>query len=226
MDKADTLQPFTAKDRRLFLRGKKGGLLRPYLLEIRDFGDRLRGHYSRRDQMRMACSCDADPFFLQYGIMMPHLYGITLSADSVGADCCIGQNVTIGTNNRRRRPGEHTPGFRPRLGNLVFIYAGAIISGEIAIGDCSIIAAGSIVTKDVPPKSIVYGRNEIRPLSSHHYNSLAMVLFHCYRIYELLPGLVCRGRVMYIDTDYRSKRLKLVQAMDTGEFPETVEGLF
>lgn len=43
------------------------------------------------------------------------------------------------------------------IGNDVWIGYGAIIIGGVTIGDGSIIAAGSVVTKDVPPMSIVGG---------------------------------------------------------------------
>lgn len=43
------------------------------------------------------------------------------------------------------------------VGNDVWIGHGAIIIGGVKIGDGSIIAAGSVVTKDVPPMSIVGG---------------------------------------------------------------------
>ena len=38
-----------------------------------------------------------------------------------------------------------------------YIGAGAIILPEVTIGECSIVAAGAVVTKDVPPRTIVAG---------------------------------------------------------------------
>lgn len=43
------------------------------------------------------------------------------------------------------------------IGNDVWIGHGAIIMGGVEIGEGSVIAAGSVVTKDVPPFSIVGG---------------------------------------------------------------------
>lgn len=43
------------------------------------------------------------------------------------------------------------------VGNDVWIGHGAIIMGGVKIGDGSIIAAGSVVTKDIPPMHIVGG---------------------------------------------------------------------
>jgi acetyltransferase-like isoleucine patch superfamily enzyme len=44
-----------------------------------------------------------------------------------------------------------------RIGKHCFIGARSIILPGLAIGDESIVAAGSVVTKDVPPRSIVAG---------------------------------------------------------------------
>ena len=43
------------------------------------------------------------------------------------------------------------------VGNDVWIGVGAIINSEISIGDGSVIGAGAVITKDVPPYSIVVG---------------------------------------------------------------------
>jgi acetyltransferase-like isoleucine patch superfamily enzyme len=44
-----------------------------------------------------------------------------------------------------------------RIGKHCFIGARSIILPGLTIGDESIVAAGSVVTKDVPPRSIVAG---------------------------------------------------------------------
>lgn len=46
----------------------------------------------------------------------------------------------------------------------VFIGANAIIIGDVKIGPNAIVAAGSVVTKDVPPNSVV-GGNPARVIS-------------------------------------------------------------
>ena len=51
----------------------------------------------------------------------------------------------------------------PIIENNVFIGFGSKIIGGIKIGRYSYIAAGAIVTKDVPPKSIAAGINKIVP---------------------------------------------------------------
>lgn len=44
-----------------------------------------------------------------------------------------------------------------KIGKNCFVGANSIILPGVSIGDSSIIAAGSVVTKDVPPNSIVAG---------------------------------------------------------------------
>jgi serine acetyltransferase len=147
--------------------------------------------------------------------MIPHAYGITLSVDEIGADCCIGHNVTLGTN-RRNMPVEegYADGYKPRVGNLVNFYANAIISGEITIGDCVIIAANAFVDKDVPGMSIVYGHNQIKPLHNHHIRYLQSVLYHCINEYKLISGLTYRNGKLYIDTEYAARRASLTQELE------------
>ncbi len=51
----------------------------------------------------------------------------------------------------------------PTLEDGVFVFAGACVLGPITIGHDSYIGANAIVTKDVPPNSIVVGYNIIKP---------------------------------------------------------------
>ena len=46
---------------------------------------------------------------------------------------------------------------QPAIGNDVWIARGAIVLRGVTIGDGAVIAAGSVVTKDVPPFAIVAG---------------------------------------------------------------------
>ncbi len=77
----------------------------------------------------------------------------------IGDNVHIDQGVTIGGNATQRGA--------PRIGNHVYIGAGAKILGPISIGDGSVIGANAVVVRDVPPRSLVVGipgrvlRNEI-----------------------------------------------------------------
>lgn len=78
--------------------------------------------------------------------------GIFISPDaSLGEECVIYQHVTIGSNTLpdARRFGS------PKIGNRVFLGAGAMVIGRVEIGDNVRIGAGCVVTEDVPADSIV-----------------------------------------------------------------------
>lgn len=70
---------------------------------------------------------------------------------SMGRECCIKHGVTLGGT------GKESGDRHPKLGNGVFVAAGASILGNIFIGDNSVINAGSVVTKPVAPGTRVGG---------------------------------------------------------------------
>ena len=87
-------------------------------------------------------------------IFFPHPFGIVISTDATfGEDVVIGQQVTIGNRN-----GMFAP---PRIGNRVYIAAGAKVLGDISIGDDVVIGANAVVTRDVPTNAVVVGANRI-----------------------------------------------------------------
>lgn len=81
------------------------------------------------------------------GLIFHHGFASMVSATSIGDNCHIFQQVTIGNSH----------GKTPIIGNNVTIYPGAKIFGDIKINDDVIIGANAVVTKDIPPHSIVAG---------------------------------------------------------------------
>jgi putative colanic acid biosynthesis acetyltransferase WcaB len=71
----------------------------------------------------------------------------------IGDNCILRHNTTIGVAKTDNDFG----GQAPVIGNFVDIGAGAIILGNIRIGNYACIAAGSVVIKDVPDYGIVGG---------------------------------------------------------------------
>lgn len=67
----------------------------------------------------------------------------------IGERVVIGQNTTIGRSL--------DPGGVPRIGNDVYISAGARIVGDIKVGNNVIIGANAVVTHDVEDNCIVAG---------------------------------------------------------------------
>lgn len=78
------------------------------------------------------------------GLRTPHLNGIFIHHNvSVGENCMIFQQVMIGVNEFQNNTKA------PRLGNRVYVGAGAKLIGDISIGDNVRIGANAVVTKDV-----------------------------------------------------------------------------
>jgi serine O-acetyltransferase len=86
------------------------------------------------------------------GIMLDHGTGIVVGETAViGDNCSILQGVTLGGT------GKESGDRHPKIGNNVLIGAGANVLGNIKVGDCSLVAAGSVVLQEVPPKTTVAG---------------------------------------------------------------------
>lgn len=77
----------------------------------------------------------------------------------IGDDTLIGQQVVIATLNHDFNPDCRQDMFAKPvvIGKRVWIGAHATICPGVTIGDNSIIAAGAVVTKDVPSNSVVGG---------------------------------------------------------------------
>ena len=81
----------------------------------------------------------------------------------IGDDVFIGHGVMT-ANAKYPRSGE--VGWKcepPSIGSRVSIGSHAVILPAVTIGDDAVIGAGAIVSKDVPPKAVIIGRNEILP---------------------------------------------------------------
>jgi serine O-acetyltransferase len=86
------------------------------------------------------------------GIFLDHATGVV-----IGETATIGDNVSILHGVTLGGTGKEGSDRHPKIANGVLIGAGAKILGNIQIGHCSRIAAGSVVLKEVPPKTTVAG---------------------------------------------------------------------
>lgn len=86
------------------------------------------------------------------GLFMDHATGIVIGETAVvGDNVSILQGVTLGGTGKAEEDRH------PKIGNGVLIGAGAKVLGNIKVGDCARIAAGSVVVKEVPPHVTVAG---------------------------------------------------------------------
>ena len=76
----------------------------------------------------------------------------------IGDGTFIGHNVILATLNHDLNPNSRADMYpKPiHIGKKVWIGSGAIVLPGVSIGDNSVIAAGSVVTKNVP-ENVVYG---------------------------------------------------------------------
>lgn len=78
----------------------------------------------------------------------------------IGDNCMLGPNVSLYTAGHRIAPkGRNKDGYAIpiTIGNDVWIGGSSVILPGVTIGNNSIVAAGSVVTKDIPENVIVAG---------------------------------------------------------------------
>lgn len=94
------------------------------------------------------------PYIVKVGrrVRLWHHGGCVLGARSIGDDVQIRHNVTFGLAGHGDAVTE-----TPIIEERVIVGAGAAILGRIRIGHDSVIAANAVVTRDVPPHSLVGG---------------------------------------------------------------------
>jgi serine O-acetyltransferase len=86
------------------------------------------------------------------GLMIDHAHSIV-----IGETAVVGDNVSMLHSVTLGGTGKEEEDRHPKIEHGVLIGAGAKVLGNIRVGHCSRIAAGSVVLHDVPPKSTVAG---------------------------------------------------------------------
>ena len=86
------------------------------------------------------------------GIMIDHAHSIV-----IGETAVVGDNVSMLHSVTLGGTGKEDGDRHPKIGNGVMIGAGAKVLGNIQVGYCSRIAAGSVVLQDVPHNTTVAG---------------------------------------------------------------------
>ncbi len=118
------------------------------------------------------------PFYCEYGVNIHVGQGcfinysctfLDVAPITLGDGVWVGANVTLATPNHpflaeERLPADYPDGKHDleyaapiTIENNCWICSGATICGGVTIGENSIVAAGAVVSRDVPPGSIVAG---------------------------------------------------------------------
>ncbi len=118
-----------------------------YLVGRRDFALYLQSQASR------IFAVDIHPAArIGTGIMLDHGTAIVVGETAtIGDNCSILHNVTLGGT------GKEIGDRHPKIGHSVMIGAGAKVLGNVTVGHCCRIAAGSVVLDDVAPNTTVAG---------------------------------------------------------------------
>ncbi len=86
------------------------------------------------------------------GIMIDHAHSIV-----IGETAVVGDNVSMLHSVTLGGTGKEDGDRHPKIGDCVMIGAGAKVLGNIRVGNCSRIAAGSVVLEPVPANTTVAG---------------------------------------------------------------------
>lgn len=110
------------------------------------------------------------PFFCDYGFNIhagKNLYInynctiLDVCRVTIGDNCLLAPNAAIYTAGHPLHPAARAAGYEygapVTIGDNVWIGGGAMILPGVTVGSCSVIAAGSVVTKDVPSWSLAAG---------------------------------------------------------------------
>lgn len=89
------------------------------------------------------------------GLRLPHGFtGVVINARSViGTNVTIYHHVTIGTKDYDTTGS----GGVPVVADNVTVFTGAVLAGDIIVGERSIVGANAVLLRDVPPDSVVAG---------------------------------------------------------------------
>lgn len=97
-----------------------------------------------------------DRTFVNHGVSI----GVTRSV-TIGAGCNLGPYVDIADSSfhfvEPDRRDERPPSDPVRVGRNVWLGVRVIVLPGTSIGDDSVIGAGSVVTGDIPPRSLAVG---------------------------------------------------------------------
>jgi len=85
------------------------------------------------------------------GLYIGHFGGVIVGAATLGENCTLSHGTTIG---RSASSGQDA---RPVLGDRVWVGPGAVLAGDVTIGEDAVVGANAVVTRSVPARSAAYG---------------------------------------------------------------------
>lgn len=97
---------------------------------------------------RLILACDIDHPQLPVSTTIPHPVGIAIAGcTEIGQNVTIHQNVTIGMKDDGC----------PTICDGAKIYSGAVVIGDVRVGEGAVVGANAVVLNDVPDETTVVG---------------------------------------------------------------------
>ncbi len=103
--------------------------------------------------VEVASKCKIGP-----GLILPHPQNIIIGASSIGENCTIMANVTIGA---KLPDPSFTDSLRPNIGSNVLLGVGSCVIGGIKIGNNCKVGALTLVSRSVDDNKTIVGHNVI-----------------------------------------------------------------
>lgn len=120
-----------------------------------------------------------------------HGRGCIIVAAKICENVVIFQNVSIGANLKYNKISKEWENIgNPIIAKNVIIADGAKILGPIVIGENSVIGAGSIITKDIPPNSVAFGVNKFKPKDENYDLIFNSNMIHFQKMIEVNKNLI------------------------------------
>jgi serine O-acetyltransferase len=91
------------------------------------------------------------------GFVIHGFSGIIITDATIGENCTVYQQVTIGRGRPYRGKAREKLRPPPRLGDNVFLAAGAKVIGDVVIGNNVVVGANSVVIRSLPDNCTVMG---------------------------------------------------------------------
>lgn len=140
--------------------------LRPSVWRVAEFYDiRINSHV--RPQGQHPVVIEGGDFAIRHQIPKSVYFNTRSGSIVIGKNCVFGEDVMVLTgkhynileSEQSGKPLHYVPedGRGVVMGEGCYIGSGAIIIGSVSIGDYAVVGAGSVVTKDVPPRTFVAG---------------------------------------------------------------------
>jgi serine O-acetyltransferase len=141
------------------------GMTFEQLLEINCFSESAEMKSRAAELLEWRYNCEVNCAEIDATVLFAHhARGCTIVASKICERVVIFQNVTIGSNMRYKKASKEWEGVgNPIICKNVVVADGAKILGPIVIGENTVVAAGAIVTKNMPANCVVYGVNKYKP---------------------------------------------------------------